>query len=53
MHFLSLLIYFERERKSRGGAERKGERERIPRRLYAVSAEPNMGLNLTNCEIMT
>ena len=33
----------------RGGAER----ERIPSRLSAVSAEPDTGLDPTNCEIMT
>ena len=39
----------------RGGAERETERERerIPSRLCTVSAEPNMGLELMNCEIMT
>ena len=36
---------------SRGGAEREGER--IPSRLHAVSAEPDAGLDLINCEIMT
>ena len=36
-----------------GGAERKGERERIPTRLLAVSAEPDVGLILRNHEIMT
>ena len=36
---------------SRGGAEREGER--IPSRLHAVSAEPNVGLKLTNREIVT
>ena len=36
---------------SGGGAER--ERERLPRRLCAVSTEPDAGLNLTNHEIMT
>ena len=41
----------ERERVSRGGAERG--RERIQSRLHAVSSEPNVGLDLTNCEIMT
>ena len=41
-----------RERESRGGAER-GERERIPNRHHAVSAEANTGLELMNCEIMT
>ena len=28
-------------------------RERIPNRLHAVSAEPDMGLEPTNSEIMT
>ena len=35
---------------SRGGAE--GGREN-PSRLHAVSAEPDTGLETTNCEIMT
>ena len=38
---------------SRGGAEKEGERERILSRLHTVSAEPNVGLDLTKCEIMT
>ena len=33
--------------------ERERERERIPRRLLAVSAVPDAGLDVTNCEIMT
>ena len=33
------------------GAERG--RQRIRSRLHAVSAEPSVGLKLTNCEIMT
>ena len=37
---------------SRGG-QRERERERIPSMLLAVSAEPDAGLELTNCEIMT
>ena len=41
----------DREQVSRGGAER-GE-ERIPSRLHAMSADPNVGLELTNLEIMT
>ena len=55
--FLSLFIYWEREREreresaSRRGAERR--RDRIPSRLHTVSTEPNVGLELTNCEIMT
>ena len=28
------------------------ERERIPSRVHTVSAEPNAGLELANCEIM-
>ena len=39
--------------KSGGGADREGERERIPSRLHTVSTEPDMGLELMNCEIMT
>ena len=33
--------------------EREREREGIPRGFHAVSTEPNMGLELTNHEIMT
>ena len=33
------------------GAEK--ERERVPSRLHTVSAEPDVGLDPTNCEIMT
>ena len=36
----------------KGRAERRG-RERIPSRLRTVSAEPDTGLELVNCEIMT
>ena len=36
-----------------GGAERDGERERIPSRLHTVSAEADTGLKRTKCEIMT
>ena len=36
--------------KEEKGRERK--RERIPSRLHAVSAEPNMGLHLTNHDII-
>ena len=42
----------ERESLSTGGAEREGD-DNLPNRLCAVSAEPNMGLNPTNREIMT
>ena len=33
--------------------EREKERERIPSRLQIVRAEPDMVLELRNCEIMT
>ena len=50
---LKFFFYFfrEKERTSRGGAERQGER--IPSRLPSVSAEHDTGLNLTNREIIT
>ena len=38
----------EHEQVSRPGAEREEERKRIPGRLHAVGAEPDMGLKLTN-----
>ena len=50
------MFIFERERKntSREGAEREGDREfKAGPRLLAVSTEPNLGLEPTNCEIMT
>ena len=40
-------------RENRGGAERERRKERIPSRPCAVSAKPDMGLNLTNHEAMT
>ena len=33
--------------------ERERERERIPNRLYTVSMEPDVGLELMKCVIMT
>ena len=53
--FFLKFIYFERDRASGRGAERERERERerIPGRLRAVSAEPDVGLELMNWEIRT
>ena len=52
-----LFILKEKESTSRGGAERERERERerkrIPSRLCIVSAEPNVGLEPTNHDIVT
>ena len=53
--FFLMFICFEREReqehKQRRGRERG--RERIPSRLCTVSTDPDVGLNLTNHELMT
>ena len=54
-----MFIYFERGRETElerarvGEGQREGEGERIPSRLHTVSAEPDVGLDLTNQEIMT
>ena len=66
VYFLSLLIYFEREREREREREsvhekheeqrevgRKRDRGRIPNRLHAVSTEPDVGLKPLNREIMT
>ena len=54
------FISFERERERErdrkkawggGGAERR--RDRIPSRLHTISPEPDVGLELTHCEITT
>ena len=55
--FFNVFIYFwDRERQSmnRGGAEREGDKEsKAGSSLRAVGTEPNMGLELTNREIVT
>ena len=52
-----MFICFERQREwGRGrekGRQRERERERIPARLCAVCTEPDTGLKLTNCKIVT
>ena len=48
--FVMFIFYRERESVSGGGQRERG---RIRSRLQAVRAEPNVGLELTNCEIMT
>ena len=50
------ISFWDRERLSMsgGGAERKGDTEsEAGSRLRAVSTEPDAGLELTNCEIVT
>ena len=55
--FIFFNIYlFLRQRQSMngGGAEREGDTEsEAGSRLWAVSTEPDTGLEHTNCEIMT
>ena len=55
--FFNVFIYFrdrERQSMSRGGAEREGDTEcEAGFRLWAVSTEPEVGLEPTDCEIMT
>ena len=51
--FFFKFIFREREREHEQRRGREKGRKEIPRRLHAVSAEPNVGLELTNCEIMT
>ena len=56
--FLSLFLDFEREREREQGRgrEKGGERERereAESRLLTVSAEPHVGLEPTDHEIMT
>ena len=50
-----MFIYFwERESVSGRGAERERETEsEAGSKLWAISTEPDMGLEPTNCEIMT
>ena len=57
-NFFSTFIYFfgDRERQSMngGGSEREGDTEsEAGSRLRAVSTEPDVGLELTDREIMT
>ena len=40
-------------REHKQGVQREGKRKRIPSRLYAVSAYPDRGLELTNLEVRT
>ena len=47
-----MFILRERDREQVGEGQRSGERERVPRRLGAVSPEPDLGLELTNREVM-
>ena len=49
--FLNVYLFILREKERARVRER--QRQRIPSRPRAVSAEPDSGLELTNCEIAT
>ena len=54
--FFSCLLILEREREGTGEGQRETEGDtesKAGSRLQAVSREPAMGLELTNCETMT
>ena len=53
--FSSFYLFILREREQGRGRERERERgrERIPSRLHTLSAEPDVGLEVTNREIVT
>ena len=58
MFLKCIFIYFEREREReqcmhKQEKGRESGRERIASRLCTVSTEPDIGLELTNDEIMT
>ena len=48
------MFIFEKESANRGGEEREGDTEsKEGSEFLAVSTEPDMGLKLINCKIMT
>ena len=52
--FFLIYLFCEREHKLSGGEEQgERQRERIPGRLHNASAEPDVGLQLMNHEIVT
>ena len=52
--FFFNVCFWERQNVSGGGAEREEDTEsKAGSRLWAVSTEPDAGLEPTNCEIMT
>ena len=50
---MNFILKKLRERERAGGSGTERGRERIPGRLRTVSTEPDAGLDLTNCEIVT
>ena len=50
--YLSLYIYFERERERELKGQKEGKRESIPSRPHTVSTEPDTGLDPMSPEVM-
>ena len=51
---LKFIHFWETEHEQGRGREREGDTEsEAGSRIWAVSTEPDTGLELTNCEIMT
>ena len=46
--FKFIYLFWQRERAGEGQRERHRERQRIPSRLWVISAEPDTGLHLTS-----
>ena len=53
LFFNVYLFLRERESTHELGRDRERGRERMPSRFHAISTEPDVGLELTNWEIMT
>ena len=51
--FKFIYLFWKRERARAGEGQTEREGERISSRFHTVSTEPNMGLELTNHELMT
>ena len=50
--FYLMFVYFWERDRAQAGEGQRGGRHRIWSRLWAVSPEPDAGLELTDCEIM-
>ena len=50
---MSVYLFMRKGLRDQRGAEREREKERIPRRLRAVSTEPPVGLEPTSRETVT
>ena len=55
IHFLKFFLYLFilRDRARVGEGQRERKRENPKQALSAISTEPDVGLDLTNCDIMS